>query len=56
MPIEQISPTFKSGACGEDSDFSNITGSTGMLLKRLGRGVKEGEKEAKAEGDYDPEG
>lgn len=55
-PIEQISPNLaRAVLAGEDSRFFQHNGfDWAAIQKAWDEGVKEGEKEAKAEGDYDP--
>src|SRR5215203_1316378 len=55
-PIEQISPNLaRAVLAGEDSNFFKHDGfDWDAIQKAWDEGVKEGEKEAKAEGDYDP--
>lgn len=56
MPIEQISPNLqKAVLAGEDSRFFEHHGfDWDAINKAWEEAQKEGEKEAKAEGDYDP--
>lgn len=56
MPIEQISPNLaKAVLAGEDSRFFEHNGfDWDAINKAWDEAVKEGEKEAKEEGDYDP--
>jgi len=55
-PIEQISPNLQRAVlAGEDSRFFQHDGfDWNAIEKAWDEAVKEGEKEAKAEGDYDP--
>jgi monofunctional biosynthetic peptidoglycan transglycosylase len=55
-PIEQISPNLaRAVLAGEDSNFFKHDGfDWDAIQKAWDEGMKEGEKEAKAEGDYDP--
>jgi monofunctional biosynthetic peptidoglycan transglycosylase len=55
-PIEQISPNLQRAVlAGEDSRFFQHNGFDWDAIQNAwGEGVKEGEKEAKQEGDYDP--
>jgi monofunctional glycosyltransferase len=55
-PIEQISPNLQRAVlAGEDSHFFQHHGfDWDAIQKAWDEGVKEGEKEAKDEGDYDP--
>lgn len=55
-PIEQISPNLqKAVLAGEDARFFEHNGfDWDAINKAWDEAVKEGEKEAKAEGDYDP--
>jgi monofunctional biosynthetic peptidoglycan transglycosylase len=55
-PIEQISPNLQRAVlAGEDSHFFQHHGfDWDAIQKAWDDGVKEGEKEAKEEGDYDP--
>lgn len=55
-PIEQISPNLQRAVlAGEDSRFFQHNGfDWEAIQKAWDQAVKEGEKEAKAEGDYDP--
>ncbi|MEP7212533.1 MAG: biosynthetic peptidoglycan transglycosylase [Acidobacteriota bacterium] len=55
-PIEQISPNLaRAVLAGEDSNFFKHNGfDWDAIQKAWDEGVKEGEKEAKEEGDYDP--
>ena len=55
-PIEQISPNLaRAVLAGEDSNFFRHNGfDWDAIQKAWDEGVKEGEKEAKEEGDYDP--
>ncbi|HEX2639423.1 MAG TPA: biosynthetic peptidoglycan transglycosylase [Pyrinomonadaceae bacterium] len=55
-PMEQISPSLqKAVLAGEDSRFFEHNGfDWDAIQKAWDEGVKEGEKEAKEEGDYDP--
>ena len=57
QPIEQISPNLaKAVLAGEDSRFFEHNGfDWDAINKAWEEAQKEGEKEAKAEGDYDPE-
>ena len=57
MPIEQISPHLQRAVlAGEDTHFFEHKGfDWDAINKAWDEGVKEGEKEAKAEGDYDPD-
>lgn len=57
MPIEQISPHLhRAVLAGEDSRFFVHNGfDWEAIQKAWDEGVKEGEREAKAEGDYDPD-
>lgn len=57
-PIEQISPNLQRAVlASEDSRFFEHNGfDWEAIQKAWDEAVKEGEKEAKAEGDYDPEG
>lgn len=57
-PIEQISPHLQRAViAGEDSRFFEHEGfDWEAIQKAWDEAVKEGEKEAKAEGDYDPNG
>ena len=57
QPIEQISPHLaKAVLAGEDARFFEHKGfDWDAINKAWDEGVKEGEKEAKAEGDYDPD-
>lgn len=56
QPIEQISPNLqKAVLAGEDSRFFEHDGFDWEAIEKAwDEAVKEGEKEAKAEGDYDP--
>jgi len=56
MPIEQISPNLaKAVLAGEDARFFEHNGfDWDAIQKAWDEAVKEGEKEAKEEGDYDP--
>lgn len=56
MPIEQISPNLQRAVlAGEDARFFEHNGfDWDAIEKAWDEAVKEGEKEAKAEGDYDP--
>lgn len=56
QPIEQISPNLQRAVlAGEDSRFFEHNGfDWDAIEKAWDEAVKEGEKEAKAEGDYDP--
>lgn len=56
MPIEQISPNLQRAVlAGEDSRFFQHNGFDWEAIQNAwDEGVKEGEKEAKEEGDYDP--
>jgi len=56
QPIEQISPNLQRAVlAGEDSRFFEHKGfDWDAINKAWDEAVKEGEKEAKAEGDYDP--
>lgn len=56
MPIEQISPHLQRAVlAGEDARFFEHNGfDWDAIQKAWDEAVKEGEKEAKAEGDYDP--
>jgi monofunctional glycosyltransferase len=56
MPIEQISPHLQRAVlAGEDSRFFQHDGFDWKAIESAwDEAVKEGEKEAKAEGDYDP--
>lgn len=56
MPIEQISPHLQRAVlAGEDARFFQHKGfDWDAIEKAWDEAVKEGEKEAKAEGDYDP--
>lgn len=56
QPIEQISPNLqKAVLAGEDSRFFDHDGFDWEAIEKAwDEAVKEGEKEAKAEGDYDP--
>lgn len=56
MPIEQISPNLqKAVLAGEDTRFFEHRGfDWDAINKAWDEAVKEGEKEAKEEGDYDP--
>jgi monofunctional biosynthetic peptidoglycan transglycosylase len=56
MPIEQISPNLaRAVLAGEDARFFEHHGFDWEAInKAWDEAVKEGEKEAKAEGDYDP--
>ncbi|MEO7660508.1 MAG: biosynthetic peptidoglycan transglycosylase, partial [Pyrinomonadaceae bacterium] len=56
MPIEQISPQLQRAVlAGEDSRFFQHDGfDWEAIQKAWDEAVKAGEKEAKAEGDYDP--
>lgn len=58
MPIEQISPHLQRALiAGEDARFFEHDGfDWDAIQKAWDEAVKEGEKEAKAEGDYDPDG
>ncbi len=57
-PIEQISPNLQRAVlASEDSRFFEHNGfDWEAIQKAWDEAVKEGEKEAKAEGDYDPDG
>lgn len=57
MPIEQISPNLQRAVlAGEDSRFFVHNGfDWNAIEKAWDEAVKEGEKEAKEEGDYDPD-
>lgn len=57
QPIEQISPNLaKAVLAGEDARFFEHHGfDWDAINKAWDEAVKEGEKEAKAEGDYDPD-
>jgi monofunctional biosynthetic peptidoglycan transglycosylase len=57
MPIEQISPNLQRAVlAGEDSRFFQHNGfDWNAIEKAWDEAVKQGEKEAKEEGDYDPE-
>ena len=57
-PIEQISPHLQRAVlAGEDSRFFEHDGfDWNAIEKAWDEAVREGEKEAKAEGDYDPDG
>src|SRR5687768_3993924 len=57
MPIEQISPHLhRAVLAGEDSRFFEHDGfDWDAINKAWEEAQREGEKEAKAEGDYDPE-
>lgn len=56
VPIEQISPNLQRAViAGEDSRFFEHNGfDWDAIEKAWDEAVKEGEREAKAEGDYDP--
>ncbi len=56
-PIEQISPNLQRAVlAGEDSRFFQHNGFDWTAIQNAwDEGMKEGEKEAKAEGDYDPD-
>ena len=56
MPIEQISPNLQRAVlAGEDARFFEHNGfDWDAIQKAWDEAVREGEKEAKAEGDYDP--
>jgi monofunctional glycosyltransferase len=56
MPIEQISPNLaRAVLAGEDARFFEHNGFDWKAIEAAwDEAVKEGEKEAKAEGDYDP--
>ncbi len=58
MPIEQISPHLQRAAlAGEDTRFFQHDGFDWEAIEKAwDEAVREGEREAKAEGDYDPEG
>lgn len=58
MPIEQISPHLQRAVlAGEDSRFFEHNGFDWEAIEKAwDEAVKEGEKEAKAEGDYNPDG
>jgi len=58
MPIEQISPSLQRAVlAGEDSRFFGHDGFDWEAIEKAwDEAVKLGEKEAKEEGDYDPEG
>jgi monofunctional biosynthetic peptidoglycan transglycosylase len=57
MPIEQISPNLQRAVlAGEDSRYFQHDGfDWDAIQKAWDEAVREGEKEAKAEGDYNPE-
>jgi len=57
MPMEQISPNLQRAVlAGEDARFFEHSGfDWDSIQKAWDEAVREGEKEAKAEGDYDPE-
>jgi monofunctional glycosyltransferase len=57
-PLEQISPNLQRAViAGEDARFLEHNGfDWDAIQKAWDEAVKEGEKEAKAEGDYDPNG
>lgn len=57
MPIEQISPNLQRAVlAGEDGRFFEHNGFDWEAIEKAwDEAVKEGEKEAKAEGDYNPE-
>lgn len=57
MPIEQISPNLQRAVlAGEDSRFFTHHGfDWDAIQKAWDEGVKEGEKEAREEGDYNPD-
>src|SRR2546426_1404896 len=56
-PIEQISPNLQRAVlAGEDSRFFQHNGFDWIAIQNAwDEGMKEGEKEAKEEGDYDPD-
>lgn len=58
MPIEQISPHLQRAVlAGEDSHFFQHNGFDWLAIQSAWEEAQiEGEKEAKAEGDYDPDG
>ena len=58
MPMEQISPHLQRAVlAGEDARFFAHNGFDWEAIEKAwDEAVKEGEKEAKAEGDYDPDG
>lgn len=58
MPMEQISPNLQRAVlAGEDSRFFQHNGfDWDAIQSAWDEAVKEGEKEAKEEGDYDPNG
>src|SRR5438067_1649125 len=57
MPIEQISPNLQRAVlAGEDTRFFQHNGFDWKAIENAwDEGMKEGEREAKAEGDYDPD-
>lgn len=57
-PMEQISPNLQRAVlAGEDSRFFEHDGFDWLAIEKAwDEAVREGEKEAKAEGDYDPDG